>query len=162
MSKNNPNHNSENTGLPPQIKASSSKMKWDVADYKITPTADFSEKDLTNFLRMLLDKKLEILERSKARIDGGDIVIDHNEMTDQMDLATMSVEQNVIFKLLDRDRLLLAEIDRAIAKVSSGDYGYCEGSGDAIPHKRLELNPWTRFSVRYKEQLESSKARYAR
>lgn len=125
----------------------------------ITPSPDFSTAVLKTFLASLVQAKNEILMRSKARLDGGDIALDQNEMTDQVDIASVSVEQNVIFKLLDRDRLQLSEIHRAIKKIETGDYGYCEGSGDVIPHKRLELAPWTRYSVQYQEQLEKHKSR---
>lgn len=127
--------------------------------FTITASPDFSTAALKTFLASLVKAKNEILMRSKARIDGGDIALDQNEMTDQVDIASVSVEQNVIFKLLDRDRLLLSEIHRAIQKIETGDYGYCEGSGDVIPHKRLELAPWTRYSVQYQEQLEKQKSR---
>lgn len=129
----------------------------DLSQYEIESSPDFSRADLLQFLTSLVRAKNEILARSKERIDGGEIALDHNEMTDQVDMASMSVEQNVIFKLLDRDRQLLAEINRAIKKIETGDYGYCEGSGDVIPHKRLELTPWTRYSVQYQEQLEKSR-----
>lgn len=128
----------------------------DLSGYQITVSVDFSKQDLTRFLTALVSAKNEIIARSKARLDGGDITVDHKEMSDQVDMAIMNVEQNVIFKLLDRDRVLLGQINRAIQKIAMGDYGYCEGSGDVIPHKRLEITPWTRYSVKYQEQLEGS------
>ncbi len=39
-------------------------------------------------------------------------------------------------------------------KITSGDFGYCEGTGDPIPKKRLELAPWVRYSVEFLEQKE--------
>jgi DnaK suppressor protein len=71
-----------------------------------------------------------------------------------VDLATATVDQNLTFRLLDRDRKLLNEIDHAINKIQTGDFGYCEGTGEPIPKRRLELRPWCRHSVKYKEQLE--------
>ena len=52
---------------------------------------------------------------------------------------------------------LLAEIDHAIEKIDTGEYGFCEGTGEVIPKRRLELRPWCRHSVKYKEQLERMK-----
>ena len=41
-------------------------------------------------------------------------------------------------KLLD----LLAEVDRALAKLEDGTYGRCDVCGVAIPPGRLEARPW--------------------
>ena len=106
---------------------------------------------------MLVQRKEEITTKLQERVSSGDIVLDRNEMADEVDLASANVEQRVTFKLLDRDRRLLSEIEYAINKIATGDYGYCEGTGEVIPKKRLELTPWARYSVRYKEQLEKTK-----
>ncbi len=78
-------------------------------------------------------------------------------MYDEVDLASATVEQNLTFKLLDRDRKLMAEIEHALAKIDTGEYGYCEGTGEVIPKRRLEVRPWCKYSVKYKEQLEKRK-----
>ena len=78
-------------------------------------------------------------------------------MFDEVDLAAATIEQNVTFKLLDRDRKLLAEINRALDKIETGEYGYCEGTGEPIPKRRLEARPWCKYSVKYKEKLEKQK-----
>ena len=78
-------------------------------------------------------------------------------MMDEVDLATVTIEQDLTFRLLDRERRLLSEIDHALMKMKNGDFGYCEGTGEPIPKRRLELTPWTRHSVKHKEQLEKRK-----
>ena len=35
----------------------------------------------------------------------------------------------------------LEEVDRALAKVDDGTYGFCDGCGAAIPEGRLEVHP---------------------
>ena len=87
-------------------------------------------------------------------MEAGAIALDTNEMMDEVDLASATIEQNLTFRLLDRERIMLGEIERALAKIKNGDFGYCEGTGEAIPKKRLELAPWTRHSVKHKEKLE--------
>ena len=65
-------------------------------------------------------------------------------------------------KLVDKERKLLNQIQRAIGKFAEGEYGICEGTGDYISRKRLELRPWTRYSVHYKEMLERQKKQVAK
>lgn len=121
------------------------------------PDAMYSKEDLENFRTLLNEEKEKLLKKAKQTVESGSINLDKNEMMDEVDLASATVEQNLTFKLLDRDRKLLAEIDHALRKIDSGDFGYCEGTGELIPKRRLEVRPWTRHSVKFKEQLERRK-----
>jgi DnaK suppressor protein len=48
-------------------------------------------------------------------------------------------------KLLD----LLAEVERALAKLDDGTYGQCEVCGDSIGDARLEARPWATRCLRH-------------
>lgn len=117
----------------------------------------FSTEELETFRDLLVTERNKILTKARRAMEEGNIQIDKNEMFDEVDQASAMVEQNLIFRLLDRDRKLLSEIDHALGKIDSGDYGYCEGTGEPIPKRRLELRPWCRHSVKYKEKLERMK-----
>lgn len=117
----------------------------------------FSNDELEVFRNMLADEKQKIMEKAKQALQSGNIALDKEEMYDEVDLASATIEQNLMFRLLDRDRKLLGEIEHALTKIDSGEYGYCEGTGEPIPKRRLELRPWCRHSVKYKEQLEKMK-----
>ena len=41
----------------------------------------------------------------------------------------------------DRERKLIKKIDETIARIDSGDYGYCESCGIEIGLRRLEARP---------------------
>jgi DnaK suppressor protein len=41
----------------------------------------------------------------------------------------------------DRERKLIKKIDETIAKIDSGDYGYCESCGVEIGIERLQARP---------------------
>ncbi len=117
----------------------------------------FSDEELAVFRDMLHSERNKILVKARKAMEEGNIQIDKNEMMDEVDQASAMVDQNLTFRLLDRDRKLLSEIEHAINKIDSGDYGYCEGTGEPIPKRRLELRPWCRHSVKYKEKLERMK-----
>ena len=133
------------------------KKPFSPEDYEIADSDLFSEDEVVTFLKMLVSEKETVLDKTKSTINSGNIALDTNEMADEVDLASATIEQSLTLKLLDRDRHLLNEIDRAIDKIAVGDFGYCEGTGDPIPKRRLELSPWTRYSVKFQEQLEKSK-----
>lgn len=113
--------------------------------------------ELLYFKTMLLEKKHTILEQARTIVESKKICLDANEMKDEIDLASMTIEQNLTFRLLERSRKLLKEIERALYKIDSGDYGYCEGTGEMIPKKRLHLAPWVRHGVEFKQVLERRK-----
>ena len=117
----------------------------------------FTFEELQGFKVLLEKEKAKILANAKAALKGGSIKLDSNEMMDEVDLASATMEQNLTFRLLDRERKLLTQIERALDKMKHGEYGYCEGTGEPIPKRRLELAPWTRHSVKHKEYLEKMK-----
>lgn len=117
----------------------------------------FLADELEMFRAMLKSEKTKILQKAKKAVEEGNMLLDRNELVDEVDQASAMVEQNLTFRLLDRDRKLLTEIEHALTKIDTGDYGYCEGTGEAIPKRRLELRPWCRHSVKYKEKLERQK-----
>ncbi len=49
----------------------------------------------------------------------------------------------------------LGEINHALAKFATGDYGICEGCGRPIPLARLRVLPWARYDVEHEQQAES-------
>ena len=138
-------------------KSSKDKSSLDLDSYEIAQSDLFSDKELKEFLTQLVSKKNQLLAKSHQRIAGGEIIHDSNELADELDIASVNVEQTVIFKLLDREQRQLAQINHAIKKIETGDFGYCEGTGDPIPKKRLLITPWTRYSVAYQENLEMMK-----
>ncbi len=76
---------------------------------------------------------------------------------DELDQAGKLSDQAFLLRLADKERKLLAQIERALEKFANDEYGYCEGTGEPITRKRLDLRPWTRYSIEYKEELERAK-----
>lgn len=80
---------------------------------------------------------------------------------DEADQASEDAEVALETRLMDRDAKLLREVERALRKVETGEYGYCEGTDEPIGYARLKLRPWTRYSVTYKEELEREEKRHS-
>lgn len=64
--------------------------------------------------------------------------------SEQGDVAEQIVEQDAALRLGTVDAALLADVERALAKIDAGSYGVSEESGAAIPVARLEAVPWAR------------------
>ena len=61
--------------------------------------------------------------------------------------ATIAFERQQTAALRDRAAERLTELDAALARLSAGDYGVCEGCGRQIPAERLAARPATRFCI---------------
>jgi DnaK suppressor protein len=76
---------------------------------------------------------------------------------DDADWASSSADQSLIARLTDRDSKLLAEVDRALGKLTGGGYGLCELTGEPIGFDRLWARPWARHALASKETIERAR-----
>ncbi len=120
----------------------------------------FSREELEAFKKILLEEKAKVLERLRTRVS--EAVGDSNPMPDESDQAQKLTEQAFVLRLADKETKLLRLIDKALKKFMAGDYGFCEGTGDLINPARLQLRPWTRYSIDYKEEQERAKKGFAK
>ncbi|MBE2895548.1 RNA polymerase-binding protein DksA [Pasteurellaceae bacterium HPA106] len=60
---------------------------------------------------------------------------------DPADRATQEEEFSLVLRSRDRERKLLKKIDHTLAKIESGDFGYCDTCGVEIGIRRLEARP---------------------
>ncbi len=58
--------------------------------------------------------------------------------------AQRTTEQSDQLEVAERERALLADVERALAKLNAGTYGIDEKTGDPIPYERLAAIPWAR------------------
>jgi DnaK suppressor protein len=124
------------------------------------PDAKLSKSETGSLFQKLVDEKNRVLGNFERHVD--DALADEDILADEIDIAQRSTDQAWLFRMADKDRKLLIEIDAALEKMKTGEYGLCEGTDEPIGFKRLELRPWTRYSVAYKEMLEREKAQQAR
>lgn len=124
------------------------------------PDAKLSKKQAKQLLDVLLVERERLLKGLGEHL--GDAISNIDPLSDEMDIAQRHTEQAYLMRFADKERKLLGEIANAIEKLETGDYGLCEGTGEPIAFKRLELRPWTRYSVEYKEQMEREKKQHQR
>lgn len=109
-------------------------------------------------LRSKLEQEATQL-RERITEQGADLV--ESADTDLRDIEDKAAREAMRFgstRLLARDRARMREVEAALARMSSGDYGICEDSDDPIPFRRLELDPATRYSAAAQAELERERA----
>jgi len=125
---------------------------------KASPDAKLTKKQLQALYEHLKQEQKRLTEGMGERMSAA--ISDVDPLADELDIAQRHTEQANLMRFAEKERKLLVEIDRALNKMRDGDYGVCEGTGEPIAVKRLELRPWTRYSVAYKEQLENERKGY--
>jgi DnaK suppressor protein len=67
-----------------------------------------------------------------------------DERIEYEEAAQRTTEEEIQLDLTQRERALLAEVERALAKLHAGTYGFDEKTGEPIPYERLAAVPWAR------------------
>jgi len=120
--------------------------------------AGLSAKELETFRDALLAKRRELvgdmysMEREALQRSGENL---SNLPLHMADMGTDNYEQEFTLGLMEKDRLLLREINTALAKIMDGTYGICEGTGKPIAKVRLEVQPWAKYSIEHARKLEN-------
>ena len=74
------------------------------------------------------------------------------------DSGTDNFDRDFALSLLSADKDAVFEIEEALKRIEKNTYGVCELTGKTIPKMRLEVIPWTRFTVEAQAQLEKEGA----
>ncbi len=112
-----------------------------------------NKKDLKRFKTMLEESKRQLLVSAKKTLSE-EASFDTDDLPDEIDLASSEYTQSMIFRLRDREKFLLAKIDKALARIENGTFGICEKCEEEISAKRLEARPVTTLCIRCKEEQE--------
>ena len=73
---------------------------------------------------------------------------------DLTDRASSETDWGIELRTRDRQRKLIAKIDAALRRLDTGEYGYCEVTGDPIGLKRLIARPVATMTVEAQEAHE--------
>lgn len=79
---------------------------------------------------------------------------DNAVVPDPADRATIEEEHAIELRTRDRERKLLKKIEQSIARIDSGDYGYCDETGEPIGVGRLLARPTATLSLEAQQRRE--------
>jgi DnaK suppressor protein len=115
---------------------------------------------VVKFKKILTAERDRLLNVSKESIKH-DLNISTDDLPDEADLAASEITQSLTFELRNRERIMIAKIDTALARIQDGSFGECEGCEEAIEKRRLEARPFSTFCVACQEQHEHREKIYA-
>ena len=123
------------------------------ADYRPTANEEFmNPSQLAYFRQKLLGWKDDIIRESAdtmAQLKSGPI-----READLTDRASSETDWAIELRTRDRQRKLISKIDAALRRIDSGEYGFCEVTGEPISLARLEARPIATMTVEAQERHE--------
>jgi len=123
------------------------------ADVIAMPDDEYmNDVQMAYFRRKLVQLKQDILTNAGETTEHlrEDTVV----VPDPADRATIEEEHALELRTRDRERKLLKKIEQAIARIDSGDYGYCEETGEPIGVGRLMARPTASLSLEAQQRRE--------
>ena len=79
---------------------------------------------------------------------------------DPADRATIEEEHALELRTRDRERKLLKKVQQSIASIDSGEYGWCEETGEPIGVPRLLARPTATLSLEAQQRRELKQKLY--
>ncbi len=121
------------------------------------------EKDYMNAAQLAFFKaRLQQLERDLLKNAGE--TTEHLRETvlvpDPADRATIEEEHALELRTRDRERKLLKKVQQSIASIDTGDYGWCEETGEPIGIPRLLARPTATLSLEAQQRRELKQKLY--
>ncbi len=116
-----------------------------------------NEVQLEFFKDMLLKMQAEILSNAGETTEH----LRENEVVpDPADRATIEEEHALELRTRDRERKLLKKVAQSLERVESGEYGWCEETGEPIGVGRLLARPTATLSLEAQERREKVQKMY--
>ncbi len=119
--------------------------------------------ELKEFRKLLLAKRRELvgdMAGIEAEALGADRQESKGDISDHpADAGTDNFEQEFSLGLLESERNMLTDIDRALNRIENGTYGVCLGTGKQIAKARLIARPWAPYSIEYARMVEKGLVR---
>jgi DnaK suppressor protein len=115
-------------------------------------------KQLEYFRQKLLAWRDELLKESQETIEH--LKEEEWREADLADRASKETDAGVELRTRNRYLKLITKIDAALKRIESGEYGYCEETGEPIGIKRLEARPIATLTIEAQERHEKLEKQY--
>lgn len=140
----------------PSAQKESAVMKPEVFlpdDYRPAEDEPFmNARQLEYFRRKLLNWRQELFDQSAETIDN--LADSARAVPDIADRASEETDRALELRTRDRQRKLVSKIDAALRRIDSGEFGYCDVTGEPISLKRLDARPIATMTLEAQEKHE--------
>jgi DnaK suppressor protein len=117
------------------------------------PEAEYMNEKQLEFFRFTLQKlKDDLLNNAGETTEH--LREDTSIVPDPADRATIEEEHALELRTRDRERKLLKKISQSLGRIESGDYGFCDETGEPIGLGRLIARPTATLSLEAQQRRE--------
>lgn len=110
------------------------------------------EEHIEYFRRRIEQWKEELLRESNDTIEN--LRSEARDISDEAERASRETENTFELRTRDRYRKLLKKVNKALNRIESGDYGYCEETDEEIGLPRLIARPIATMCIDAQERWE--------
>ena len=111
------------------------------------------KRDLERFREILLEQKMQIIAHARQMV-AGEVHVDSDDFPDEIDNAVSEASLAFTGRMRERERGLLAKIERSLGRIERASYGECESCGEEIGLERLRARPVADFCIDCKDEQE--------
>jgi DnaK suppressor protein len=122
------------------------------------PAKDYMNEVQLAFFRNMLQSLREELMTNAG--ETSEHLRETPSVPDPADRATIEEEHALELRTRDRERKLMKKIEQSLARIESGDYGYCDETGEPIGLKRLLARPTATLSIEAQHRRELKQKMY--
>ena len=123
------------------------------AELLAMPESEYmNDKQLEYFRTVLEAQKADLLSNAGETTEH--LREDTSIVPDPADRATIEEEHALELRTRDREHKLLKKISQALARIESGEYGFCDETGEPIGLGRLIARPTATLSLEAQQRRE--------
>lgn len=112
---------------------------------------------LDHFRSMLLEQLRQHEDKVRANQNGALQMREADDgVKDAADMSVQDLNQELEFRLGERESQIVADIDQALLRIEEGSYGICERCEKPINERRLEAIPTARYDAECQTIIEAS------
>jgi DnaK suppressor protein len=114
--------------------------------------AGLDESQLRELRQLLLAARTDLTTRRSDQLRARTGLV--SEVEDEADAAARAGDEDRLVRMAEAEHDRVAEIDHALSKFDTGEYGLDEDTDEPIGYPRLKLVPWARFAASTQEVRE--------
>ncbi len=117
-----------------------------------------NDKQLMFFQQRLLEMRQSLIDENDNEQIGS---LETERAADESDRATQEEQYWIQVHMKERASNLINDIDKALHRIRTGDYGFCEDTGEEIGIERLLIRPTSLYTAENQARRELQTRQYA-
>lgn len=112
-----------------------------------------TEEELEGARRRLLQLRKELLQEVRDA-QAASRELGQDGVPDLGDMSANTYSRDVLLNLSETQQQTVRDIDAALERIDSGDYGICMRCEEEIAPRRLDVRPFSRYCIDCKTDIE--------